>query len=111
MRSAWPTASTLRLVRGMDYYNLTVFEWITDKLGSQGTVCGGGRYDGLFEQLGGKPTPAVGWGMGIERMLLLLEAIGSDAPAACMTTAAPAARKASQAIIAAAIAAADGTMA
>jgi len=68
-----------RLVRGMDYYNLTVFEWITDKLGSQGTVCGGGRYDGLFEQLGGKPTPAVGWGMGIERMLLLLEAIGNEA--------------------------------
>jgi len=63
-------------VRGMDYYNLTVFEWITDKLGSQGTVCGGGRYDGLFEQLGGKPTPAVGWGMGVERMLLLLEAVG-----------------------------------
>ncbi len=65
-----------RLVRGMDYYNLTVFEWITDKLGAQGTVCGGGRYDGLFEQLGGKPTPAVGWGMGVERMLLLLEAVG-----------------------------------
>jgi histidyl-tRNA synthetase len=65
-----------RLVRGMDYYNLTVFEWITDQLGSQGTVCGGGRYDGLFEQLGGKPTPAVGWGMGVERMLLLLEAVG-----------------------------------
>jgi histidyl-tRNA synthetase len=70
-----------RLVRGMDYYNLTVFEWITDKLGSQGTVCGGGRYDGLFEQLGGKPTPAVGWGMGIERMLLLLEAVGVLPPA------------------------------
>ena len=73
-----------RLVRGLDYYNLTVFEWVTDLLGSQGTVCGGGRYDGLFEQLGGKPTPAVGWGMGIERMLLLLEAIGvlppEDAP-------------------------------
>ena len=65
-----------RLVRGMDYYNLTVFEWVTDQLGSQGTVCGGGRYDGLFEQLGGKPTPAVGWGMGVERMLLLLEATG-----------------------------------
>jgi histidyl-tRNA synthetase len=64
-----------RLVRGLDYYNLTVFEWVTDHLGSQGTVCGGGRYDGLFEQLGGKPTPAVGWGMGIERMLLLLEAV------------------------------------
>jgi histidyl-tRNA synthetase len=70
-----------RLVRGMDYYNLTVFEWITDKLGSQGTVCGGGRYDGLFEQLGGKPTPAVGWGMGVERMLLLLEAVGVLPPA------------------------------
>ena len=70
-----------RLVRGMDYYNLTVFEWITDKLGSQGTVCGGGRYDGLFEQLGGKATPAVGWGMGVERMLLLLEAVGVAMPA------------------------------
>ncbi len=69
-----------RLVRGMDYYNLTVFEWITDKLGSQGTVCGGGRYDGLFEQLGGKPTPAVGWGMGVERMLLLLDAVGASIP-------------------------------
>ncbi len=62
-----------RLVRGMDYYNLTVFEWVTDKLGSQGTICGGGRYDGLFEQLGGKPTPAVGWGLGVERLLLLLQ--------------------------------------
>ncbi len=70
-----------RLVRGLDYYNLTVFEWVTDLLGSQGTVCGGGRYDGLFEQLGGKPTPAVGWGMGIERMLLVLEAIGVLPPA------------------------------
>ena len=71
-----------RLVRGLDYYNLTVFEFVTDHLGSQGTVCGGGRYDGLFEQLGGKPTPAVGWGMGIERMLLLLEAVGIEPPAA-----------------------------
>lgn len=71
-----------RLVRGLDYYNLTVFEWVTDQLGAQGTVCGGGRYDGLFEQLGGKPTPAVGWGLGIERMLLLLEAIGVASPAA-----------------------------
>ena len=71
-----------RLVRGMDYYNLTVFEWITDHLGSQGTVCGGGRYDTLIEQLGGKPAPAVGWGMGIERMLLVLEAVGiAPAPA------------------------------
>ncbi len=71
-----------RLVRGLDYYNLTVFEWTTDKLGAQGTVCGGGRYDGLFEQLGGKPTRAVGWGMGVERMLLLLEAVGAEATAA-----------------------------
>ncbi|MBC8057275.1 MAG: histidine--tRNA ligase, partial [Rhizobiales bacterium] len=69
-----------RLVRGMDYYNLTVFEWVTDQLGAQGTVCGGGRYDGLFEQLGGRPTPAVGWGMGVERMLLLLEAVGVVPP-------------------------------
>jgi histidyl-tRNA synthetase len=71
-----------RMVRGLDYYNLTVFEWVTDCLGSQGTVCGGGRYDGLFEQLGGKPTPAVGWGMGIERMLLVLEAVGVPMPSA-----------------------------
>jgi histidyl-tRNA synthetase len=70
-----------RLVRGLDYYNLTVFEWVTDKLGSQGTVCGGGRYDGLIEQLGGKSTPAVGFGMGMERMLLLLDEVGV-APAA-----------------------------
>jgi histidyl-tRNA synthetase len=62
-----------RLVRGMDYYNLTVFEWVTDQLGSQGTVCGGGRYDGLIEQLGGKPAPAVGFGLGIERLLLLMQ--------------------------------------
>ena len=69
-----------RLVRGLDYYNLTVFEWVTDQLGSQGTVCGGGRYDGLFEQLGGKPTPAIGFGLGIERLLLLLQAIGVPVP-------------------------------
>jgi histidyl-tRNA synthetase len=70
-----------RLVRGMDYYNLTVFEWVTDKLGAQGTVCGGGRYDGLIEQLGGKPAPGVGFGLGMERLLLLLEELGI-APAA-----------------------------
>jgi len=70
-----------RLVRGMDYYNLTVFEWVTDRLGSQGTVCGGGRYDTLIEQLGGKPAPAVGWGLGIERLLLLLQEAGIAAPA------------------------------
>ncbi len=69
-----------RLVRGMDYYNLTVFEWITDKLGAQGTVCGGGRYDGLIEQLGGKPAPAVGFGLGMERVLLLLEELGIAPP-------------------------------
>lgn len=71
-----------RLVRGMDYYNLTVFEWVTDQLGSQGTVCGGGRYDGLFEQLGGKAAPAVGFGLGIERLLLLLQELKVPHPSA-----------------------------
>ena len=61
-----------KLVRGLDYYNLTVFEWISDRLGAQGTVCGGGRYDGLFAQLGGKPTPATGFAMGNERLIALL---------------------------------------
>ena len=70
-----------RLVRGLDYYNLTVFEWITDRLGAQGTVCGGGRYDTLIEQLGGKPAPGVGWAIGIERMLLLIEEAGLAPPA------------------------------
>jgi len=69
-----------RLVRGMDYYNLTVFEWVTDQLGSQGTVCGGGRYDGLIEQLGGKSAPAVGFGLGIERLLLLIQELGLPVP-------------------------------
>jgi len=69
-----------RLVRGMDYYNLTVFEWVTDKLGAQGTLCGGGRYDGLFELIGGKPAPAVGWGLGIERVLDLLKQEGIEPP-------------------------------
>ncbi|WP_074397394.1 histidine--tRNA ligase [Halomonas sp. HL-93] len=64
-----------RLVRGLDYYSRTVFEWTTSALGSQGTVCAGGRYDGLVEQLGGKPTPAVGFAMGIERLILLLETL------------------------------------
>lgn len=63
-----------RLVRGLDYYSRTVFEWTTNELGSQGTVCGGGRYDGLVEQLGSKPTPACGFGMGLERVLNLMEA-------------------------------------
>jgi len=70
-----------RLVRGMDYYNLTVFEWVTDRLGAQGTVCGGGRYDGLIEQLGGKPAPGIGWGLGVERVLALLEESGVTPPA------------------------------
>ncbi|MBV8030058.1 MAG: histidine--tRNA ligase [Betaproteobacteria bacterium] len=63
-----------RLVRGLDYYNLTVFEWVSDRLGAQGTVCGGGRYDGLFELLGGRPTPAAGFAMGNERLLALVAA-------------------------------------
>ena len=69
-----------RLVRGMDYYNLTVFEWVTDQLGSQGTVCGGGRYDGLIAQLGGKSAPAVGFGLGIERLLLLAQELDLPMP-------------------------------
>ena len=64
-----------RLVRGLDYYCKTVFEWVTDKLGAQGTVCAGGRYDGLVQQLGGRPTPAVGFAMGVERLILLLETL------------------------------------
>ncbi|MDX1505118.1 MAG: histidine--tRNA ligase [Spongiibacter sp.] len=64
-----------KLVRGLDYYGLTVFEWTTTALGAQGTVCAGGRYDGLVEQLGGKPTPAVGFAMGLERLVLLLQAL------------------------------------
>ncbi|MCX8522196.1 MAG: histidine--tRNA ligase [Rhodoferax sp.] len=68
------------LVRGMDYYNLTVFEFVTTQLGSQGTICAGGRYDYLFEQLGGKPTPAVGWAIGIERVLELLKEQGAALP-------------------------------
>ena len=70
-----------RLVRGLDYYNLTVFEWVTDKLGAQGTVCAGGRYDGLVEQLGGKPTPACGFAMGVERLIALIKESGGE-PAA-----------------------------
>jgi len=77
---AW--AINPRLVRGLDYYSHTVFEFITSELGAQGTLCGGGRYDGLFEILGGKPTSAVGWGMGIERVLELLkeQAVASSQP-------------------------------
>ncbi|GJM13871.1 MAG: histidine--tRNA ligase [Pseudohongiella sp.] len=65
-----------RLVRGLDYYNNCVFEWTTDSLGAQGTVCGGGRYDGLVEQLGGKPTVAAGFAMGVERLVLMLDSLG-----------------------------------
>ncbi len=65
-----------RLVRGLDYYNYTVFEWVTDRLGAQGTVCAGGRYDGLVEQLGGRPAPACGFALGIERVLALLTDAG-----------------------------------
>jgi histidyl-tRNA synthetase len=71
-----------RLVRGLDYYNRTVFEWVTGALGAQGTVAGGGRYDGLFEELGGKPTPACGFAIGVERTILLLEAQGKARAAA-----------------------------
>ena len=65
-----------RLVRGLDYYSKTVFEWVTTNLGAQGTVCAGGRYDGLVEQLGGKPCPGVGFAMGVERLVLLLDELG-----------------------------------
>ncbi|MHB8666099.1 MAG: histidine--tRNA ligase [Burkholderiales bacterium] len=79
-----PVSINPRLVRGLDYYNLTVFEWVTDRLGAQGTVCGGGRYDGLFEQIGGKPTPACGFAMGLERLLALMQdARAPEAPAHC----------------------------
>ena len=74
--SGVPWTVNPRAVRGLDYYSHTVFEFITDELGAQGTLCGGGRYDGLFELLGGKPTPAVGWGMGIERVLELVRVRG-----------------------------------
>ena len=67
-----------RLVRGLDYYNRTVFEWVTDQLGAQGTVCAGGRYDGLIAQLGGKPAPAAGFAMGIERLLALMDVAGTS---------------------------------
>ena len=68
-----------RLVRGLDYYNFTVFEWVTERLGAQGTVCAGGRYDGLVEQIGGKPAPACGFAMGVERLLALMQENGFGA--------------------------------
>ncbi len=69
-----------RLVRGLDYYNRTVFEWVTTRLGAQGTLCAGGRFDGLIEQIGGKPAPACGFAMGIERLLALLQEDGMENP-------------------------------
>ena len=76
-----PYSVNPRLVRGLDYYNLTCFEWVTDRLGAQGTVCAGGRYDGLVAQLGGKPTPACGFAMGVERLIALIRDSGGE-PAA-----------------------------
>lgn len=73
------------MVRGLDYYSRTVFEWITDSLGAQGTVCGGGRYDGLVPQLGGKPTPAAGFALGLERLVLMLETL-NKIPASVFNT-------------------------
>ncbi len=73
-----------RLVRGLDYYNLTVFEWVTDRLGAQGTVCAGGRYDGLVEQLGGRPAPACGFAMGVERLIALIREAGGETRAAAV---------------------------
>jgi histidyl-tRNA synthetase len=70
-----------RLVRGLDYYSRTVFEWVTDRLGAQGAVCSGGRYDGLVAQLGGRETPAVGWALGVERVVELMRADGWNEPA------------------------------
>ncbi len=71
-----------RLVRGLDYYNRTVFEWVTTRLGAQGTICAGGRYDGLIEQIGGKPAPAMGFAMGVERLLALVQEDGMQNPPA-----------------------------
>jgi len=77
-QSGIPYTVNQRLVRGLDYYNRTVFEWVTSSLGAQGTVCAGGRYDGLVEQLGGRATPAVGFAMGLERLVLLVQAVNPD---------------------------------
>jgi len=79
-RAGVPFTVNPRLVRGLDYYSRTVFEWLTDALGSQGAVCSGGRYDGLVEKLGGKATPAIGWAMGIERLVGLFDACGGLIP-------------------------------
>ncbi|MEY4083365.1 MAG: putative histidyl-trna synthetase (histidine--trna ligase)(hisrs) protein [Pseudomonadota bacterium] len=79
-RAGVPFQMNDRLVRGLDYYNLTVFEWVTDRLGAQGTVCGGGRYDTLVEQMGGKPAPACGFAIGVERLIALLEEVAPVQP-------------------------------
>jgi histidyl-tRNA synthetase len=79
---AIPYEINTRLVRGLDYYNRTVFEWVTTRLGAQGTICAGGRYDGLVEQIGGKPAPACGFAMGVERLLALLQENGMQNPVA-----------------------------
>ena len=76
-----PYTINRRIVRGLDYYNRTVFEWVTDELGAQGTVCGGGRYDALIGQLGGRDTPGVGFAMGVDRLALMLEQLESPAEA------------------------------
>jgi histidyl-tRNA synthetase len=81
-RHEQPFVINTRLVRGLDYYNRTVFEWVTERLGAQGTICAGGRFDGLIEQLGGKPAPACGFAMGIERLLALLREDGMEYPPA-----------------------------
>ena len=75
-----------RIVRGLDYYTRTVFEFVSTSIGAQGTVCGGGRYDGLIEQLGGNPTPAVGFAAGLERLLMVMEQSGVEIPAASVPT-------------------------
>ena len=76
-----PFEINTRLVRGLDYYNRTVFEWVTTRLGAQGTICAGGRYDGLVEQIGGKSAPACGFAMGVERLLALLQETAWRCPA------------------------------
>jgi histidyl-tRNA synthetase len=109
--NAVPWTLNHRLVRGLDYYNLTVFEFVTDRLGAQGTICAGGRYDYLIEQMGGKAAPAVGWALGVERVLELIKEQGAaidvpvpDAYAIISDTGAwPAASRALQALRAAGV--------
>jgi histidyl-tRNA synthetase len=98
-----PWTHNPRLVRGLDYYNKTVFEWVTDRLGAQGTVCAGGRYDGLVAQLGGRATPGVGFALGVERLVLLLQELSKapqpEPPAIYVVTAGEAAEEAAVACI------------